>query len=325
VVAAPDGVAYRMLARRTSDLVFDLWNIFLQPWVLVVLAIGISGLGCAWLALQLTRPVLRLREGVRAIAAGDLDVRMGPDLAARKDELGGLARDFDSMADDLRAHIASKEELLRDISHELRSPLARLRLASGLARDRARRDGALDRIDREVERIDQMIGQILRFSRLGSGPAPNHEPIDLAELLEECVEDAGIEADVEGKAVELELAAAPWVVGERAQLRSAIDNVLRNAVRFTPPGAATRVALRADEALAVIEIGDPGPGVAEADLPRLFEPFFRGEPSEGVGLGLAIASRIAALHGGCIEAANQAPTGLRVTLSLPLAQAPGAA
>jgi len=320
-VVAPDGVVYRVVARRTRNLVFDVWNVLLKPWVMAGLAIGISGLGCAWLARQLTRPVLRLREGVRAIAAGDLDVRMGPDLAARRDELGGLARDFDSMADDLRAHIASKEELLRDISHELRSPLARLRLASGLARKPATSAGALDRIDREVERLDAMIGQILRFSRLGSGPAPAGEPIELADLVEECVEDAGIEAEVDGKSVRLQLAASPWVVGDRTQLRSAIENVLRNAVRFTPPGAALEVALAADGAVATLEVRDRGPGVSETDLPRLFEPFFRGEPSEGVGLGLAIAQRIAERHGGRIEAANLASGGLGVRLTLPLAEA----
>lgn len=317
-VTANDGVVYRVLVRRTRGVVFDLWNIFLQPWVLLGLALTISGLGCAWLAWRLTRPILRLREGVRAVAAGDLEVRLGPEIAARRDELGGLARDFEQMTADLQALIASKEELLRDISHELRSPLARLRLAAGLARRGPRtNEEAFERIDREVERLDAMIGQILRFSRLGAGLALAQEPIDLAELLEETVEDARIEADSAGVALQLVADGPAWVTGDRAQLRSAMENVLRNAIRFSPTQARVDVRLTRGVQEARVEVADAGPGLREADLARVFEPFYRADPSDGVGLGLAITGRVLTLHRGRVNARNLPHGGLCVEMVLP--------
>lgn len=317
-VKAPDGMVYRVLIRRTRGVVFDLWNIFLQPWVLLGLALTISGIGCAWLAWRLTRPILQLREGVRAVAAGDLAVRLGPGIAARRDELGGLARDFGQMTSDLQALIASKEELLRDISHELRSPLARLRLAAGLARRGPRtNEEAFERIDREVERLDSMIGQILRFSRLGAGLAVALEPLDLTELLEETVEDARIEAD--SKAVGLQLIAdgPAWLSGDKGQLRSALENVLRNAIRFSPSGSQVEVRLTRSAQEARVEVSDGGPGLRDADLARVFEPFYRADPADGVGLGLAITARILGLHGGRVSARNLPHGGLCVEMVLP--------
>ena len=317
-VRAPDGVVYRVLIRRTRGVVFDLWNIFLQPWVLLGLALTISGLGCAWLAWRLTRPILQLREGVRAVAAGDLAVRLEPEIAARRDELGGLARDFAQMTGDLQALLASKEELLRDISHELRSPLARLRLAAGLARRGPRaNEEAFDRIDREVERLDSMIGQILRFSRLGAGLALLQEPLDLTELLEETVEDARIEADSEGVGLQLIVDGPAWLSGDHAQLRSALENVLRNAIRFSPPRSQVEVRLTRSAQEARVEVSDAGPGLRDADLARVFEPFYRADPADGVGLGLAITARILRLHGGRVAARNLPHGGLCVEMVLP--------
>jgi two-component system, OmpR family, sensor kinase len=311
--------------RRTRGVVFDLWNIFLQPWVLLGLALTISGFGCAWLAWRLTRPILRLREGVRAVAAGDLAVRLGPEIAARRDELGGLARDFAQMTRDLQALIASKEELLRDISHELRSPLARLRLAAGLARrGHSVNEEAFERIDREVERLDAMIGQILRFSRLGAGLAILPEPLDLTELLEETIEDARIEADSEGVGLQLIADGPAWVTGDRTQLRSALENVLRNAIRFSPARSRVDVRLTRGAQEARVEVSDAGPGLRDADVARVFEPFFRADAADGVGLGLAITARILGLHGGRVNARNLPHGGLCVELVLPREASPGA-
>jgi two-component system, OmpR family, sensor kinase len=317
-VTTPDGAVYRVLIRRTRGVVFDLWNIFLQPWVLLGLALTISGLGCAWLAWRLTRPILRLREGVRAVAAGDLAVRLGPEIAARRDELGGLARDFGQMTGDLQALIASKEELLRDISHELRSPLARLRLAAGLARRGPRiNEEAFERIDREVERLDSMIGQILRFSRLTAASASLLEPLDLTELLEETVEDARIEADSQGVGLRLIVDGTAWLSGDKGQLRSALENVLRNAIRFSPPRSQVEVRLTRSAQEARVEVSDAGPGLREADLARVFEPFYRADPADGVGLGLAITARILGLHDGRVSARNLPHGGLCVEMVLP--------
>src|SRR5207237_8448225 len=162
----------RMRIRRTRDFVFDAWNILLKPYTLVALAILISGAGSALLARQLTRPVTRLREGVRAFAGGRLDTRMDAELHARRDELGALARDFDRMAADLRALIKSKEDLLRDVSHELRSPLARLRVAASLAHRGSDAARQFERIDLEVDRLGAILGQLLLFSPLARPPLP---------------------------------------------------------------------------------------------------------------------------------------------------------
>jgi two-component system sensor histidine kinase CpxA len=319
-IVARDGTVYRMLVRRTNGLAFGVWQVTTAPGALLFLAILVSGAGCALLAHQLTRPVVALRSGVRALAAGSLRTRMSPGLTRRKDELGFLARDFNHMADELREMIVAREALLRDVSHELRSPLSRLRVAAGLARQGgpAANGPQFERIDREVERLDAMIAQILRFSRLGSGPAPAVEPVDLGALLDEIADDARIEAAAAGKSIDLAVAARPIVVGERDLLRSAVENVVRNAIRFAREKSAVRIALLADDERASILVEDEGPGVAAADLPSLFQPFFRAGERDGTGLGLAIAQRIVDLHGGHISADNRRPRGLRVRIDLPV-------
>jgi two-component system sensor histidine kinase CpxA len=323
MLMAPNGVGYRMIVRRTRSFAFTLGDIFLQPAVLLVLAIMVGGMGCAWLARYLTRPISHLRASVRAVASGDLEAGTDRALAERKDEFGSLARDFDRMVTSLRNLIQSKEELLRDVSHELRSPLARLRLAAGLARREASNTNVteFDRIDREVERLDEMIGQILRFSRLGSNPIPASELVNLTELLEGAIEDAMIEAAPSHKALKLTAQPSVSVQGDRTMLRSAIENVLRNALRFAPAQSVVEIDLTVYQGDAYIAVADAGPGVGEADAERIFEPFFRADPSNGIGLGLAITSRILALHNGTLSAANRAGAGLRVELVLPLADA----
>jgi two-component system OmpR family sensor kinase len=298
--------------------VFDSWNVLLQPYTLIALAVLISGAGSALLARYLTRPVSRLREGVRGFAGGNLDTRMDTSLRGRCDELGALARDFDRMATNLRALIASKEELLRDVSHELRSPLARLRVAASLARRGSREARQFDRIDCEVERLDAMLGQLLRFSRLATAPRPVLEDVSLSDIAEECVADAAVEAAVAQKNIELSLLQDVRVRGDRSMLRSAIENVLRNAVRFAPGKSRIHVVLGRSGDSAAISIADCGPGVAKEHLTEIFEPFFRASAGDGVGLGLSIAQRIVTIHGGTISASNGAAGGLRVTLFLPV-------
>jgi two-component system sensor histidine kinase CpxA len=297
--------------------------------LVLAFALVISGLVCWWLARYVSKPVVRLQSSARSLAAGNLEARAGEDFSRRRDELGVLARDFDTMADHVRNLVASKEALLRGMSHELRSPLARLRVALGLAR----RDGAdlvrqFDRIELEAERLDTLIGQMLQFSQLRvvESSLPR-TPVDLTSLLSEVVEDARLEASAANKFVEWVPAAATLVEGDHDLLRSAVENVLRNAVRFTAEGTAVVVSLSRDFSHARIVIEDRGPGVPEAELERIFEPFYRvaesrDRDSGGTGLGLAITGRIIPLYGGDVLASNRAGGGLSVAMRLPLLKAP---
>lgn len=292
----------------------------------LVIALGVSALISWWLARYLTRPVISLQASTRALAAGHLDTRVAPEVAHRKDELGVLARDFDQMAERLRQLIAAKEQLLRYVSHELRSPLARLRVALSLAR----REGAdiareMDRMERETERLDTMIGQILRLSSLATDDAAlARQRVEIAHLLSEVVDDARLEARADEKTVDFTPAVHAEVLGNHELLRSAIENVIRNAIRFTEPRSQVQVGLEVREGHAVITIRDHGCGVPEQELEKIFEPFHRVpgstvKGSTGGGLGLTIAQRVVTVYGGRIRARNAPDRGLIVEIELPLA------
>ncbi len=292
--------------------------------VVLAFALVISGLVCWWLARYVSKPLERLQSSARSLAAGNLEARVGVEFSSRRDELGVLARDFDAMADHIRALIASREDLLRAMSHELRSPLARLRVASGLAR-RPQADivKQLDRIELEAERLDTLIGQMLQLSQLRAKPTLPIEPIDVTTLLNEVVEDARLEASAADKNVDWTPAESLWLDGDHDLMRSAIENVLRNAVRFTKQGSAVAVSLARDHRDAMIVIEDHGPGVPEAELARIFEPFYRvaesrDRDSGGNGIGLAITARVVGLYQGQVRAQNAATGGLRVEIRLPL-------
>lgn len=292
--------------------------------VIVTFALLTSGLVCWSLARYVSKPVERLQASARSLAAGNLEARVGEEFSRRRDELGVLARDFDAMADHVRNLLAAKEDLLRGMSHELRSPLARMRVALGLAR-RPREDIArqLDRIELEAERLDTLIGQMLQLSELRAAePVLTREPVDLAILVSEVVEDARIEAGAANKRVDAVPSSGIVVDGDQGLLRSAIENVLRNAVRFTAVGTAVRVKLSYEHGRAHISVEDQGPGVPPAELTRIFEPFYRvaasrDRDSGGTGLGLAITARIVALHEGHVSAHNLPGGGLAVRIELP--------
>lgn len=292
--------------------------------VVLAFALVISGLVCWWLARYISKPLERLQSSARSLAAGNLEARVGEEFSSRRDELGVLARDFDTMSDHIRMLIASKEDLLRAMSHELRSPLARLRVASGLARrPQADITKQLDRIELEAERLDQLIGQMLQLSQLRAKPTLPAEPIDVTSLLSEVVEDARLEASATDKNVAWTAGESLWLSGDHDLMRSAIENVLRNAVRFTASGSAVAVSLTRDQHEAVIAIQDQGPGVPEAELERIFEPFYRvaearDRDSGGTGLGLAITARVVGLYKGQVRAQNAPAGGLRVEIRLPL-------
>ena len=304
------------------------WDVLNTPdmrALLFVFALGISGLVCWWLAHYVSKPVERLQSSVRSLAAGNLDSRVGDEFSRRHDELGVLARDFDTMADHVRTLIASKESLLRAMSHELRSPLARLRVALSLARRGSDVAKQFDRIELETERLDVIIGQMLQLSHLRAiEPSLTRVPVDLTTLLTEVVEDARIEATAANKKVEWTPTLSVEIEGDHDLMRSAIENVLRNAVRFTEEGTAVQVSMTRDGGETRIVIDDYGPGVPEPELEKIFEPFHRvaesrDRDSDGTGLGLAITSRIVNLYGGEVRARNRDGGGLSVEIRLPTA------
>lgn len=333
VVHMANGEEYRLLPDFEG---VTLGRILRRPRVIalpLLIAALISGSVCFLLARYLVRPIERLRQATEVYADGDMSHRVGVTLGRRRDEIVDLAHSFDRMAERLDALIKSQKQLLTDVSHELRSPLARLQAALGLARLRAgdNAQAELDRIDRETERLNELIGQLLSLARIESGvQATRFEPVDLNELLETIVADASLEAQARKREVKLDVAASPVVInGNPSLLHSAIENVVRNAVRYTAEGTTVKLRLERDPAKpdwVFIHVRDHGPGVPEEMIPRLFEPFVRvgddrDRGSGGHGLGLAIAERAARLHGGEILARNEPGGGLSVSIHLPAAKA----
>jgi two-component system, OmpR family, sensor kinase len=304
------------------------WAVLSTPdvrFMLFAFALAISGLVCWGLASYVSKPVERLQSSARSLAAGNLDSRVGEEFSRRHDELGVLARDFDTMADHVRTLIASKESLIRALSHELRSPLARLRVALSLARRGSDLTRQYDRIELEAERLDGIIGQMLQLSHLRAiEPTLPRVPVDLTTLLTEVVEDARIEANAVNKNVEWSPTMSVEIEGDHDLMRSAIENVLRNAVRFTKEGTAVEVAMSREGGDTRIVIEDHGPGVPENELARIFDPFHRvaesrDRDSGGTGLGLAITARIVNLYSGQVVARNRNGGGLSVEIRLPTA------
>jgi two-component system sensor histidine kinase CpxA len=325
-IVAPDGTAYTVLLVPRRPSIFGALSLPGISARILGIALVVSAFASWWLARHLSAPIRRMQEGARALAGESLDVRVSAGLEDRKDELAVLARDFDAMADRLRANRGALTRLLRDISHELRSPLARMRLALGLARqpsaDTVRQ---LDRMDREIERLDVLISQVLKLARLNGTDVPfEREAVDVDEVIDEVVRDAEFEGTAKGCRVETQGATGSVVSGSRELLRSAIENVLRNAVRYSPQGAPVEVAVERSAAGLTIAIRDRGPGVPAAELERIFEPFYRVAESRdrdtgGEGIGLAITSQVMKAHGGTARAQNRAGGGFEVRLNLPAA------
>jgi two-component system OmpR family sensor kinase len=294
-----------------------------SPWIPIAVGVLASVGFSAALAWYLARPIRNLRWAFDAVAGGRLDTRVAPRMGCRRDEMADLGRDFDRMADRLQHLVASQRRLLHDVSHELRSPLARLQAAIGLARQDPRKlEVTLERIEREAERLDELVGEILTLARLEAGTAtPPEEEVELMELVAAIADDAGFEAAASGRQVSF-AGSGEVVARVRAELlHRAVENVVRNAVKYTAPGTTVEVtAKRAGQSFRV-SVADRGPGVPEADLAAIFEPFYRGDSSQGsagFGLGLAIARRAVEAHGGRLSAKNRDGGGLVMELELPL-------
>jgi signal transduction histidine kinase len=280
-----------------------------------------------WVARSVAKPVEAISKATRRMAAGELSARVEGQGRRAPEELTQLASDFDAMAERIEALVAHDRSVLQDLSHELRSPLARLHLILDLAQ-RSTPDEAARyflQAEQEIGRLDHMTGEMLALSRLEGGiPGVNREPVDLAALLRESVRRAELEAAARRITLALFDSAPAVVSGNELLLERALDNLIANAIKFSPEGG--RVELRAQTVGARVDVSvrDNGPGVPEAELGSLFRPLFRGSNAsraDGHGLGLAIVQRVVKAHGGDIHAENVDGGGLRVALQLPLAPA----
>jgi len=295
----------------------------IAPWELIVIGIATSLAFSMLLAWYLVRPIRSLRWAFDAAAAGRLETRVSPLMGRRRDEIADLGRDFDRMAQQLQNLVSAQRRLLHDVSHELRSPLARLQAAIGLVRQSPQKlDASLERIEREATRLSELVGEVLTLARLES-VNPAAEPVELAEVVASVAEDARFEAQAAGRDVSFHGVGGAIVRGRAELLHRAVENVVRNAVKYTAPGSIVDIAMRLEvnPPRAVVSITDRGPGIAPEELGRIFEPFYRGGSdaggAQGFGLGLAIAQRAIEAHGGQIRAANVEGGGLRMEIALP--------
>ncbi len=322
-VAAAGGAGFRMAAVSSDRPSPRPQRPF--PTDLLVVAVIVSGVVCIVLARYLALPLLALTDASRRLAQGDLDARAGVRFSSRSDEIGALVRDFDAMAERIGSLIESQKQLLSDISHELRSPLARLQVALELARRKAgpAAETELSRIQAEADRMTDLIAQLLAVSKAESDARTRRfETFDLAEIVREIAEDADYEARTQGRSVGLHVERAPTVCADPGLVSSAIENVVRNASRHTAEGTSVEIVLTELDGRARVSVRDHGPGVPDEALKDIFSPFYRvgasrDRTSGGVGLGLAIAQRAVTLHGGTIRAANAPEGGLLVTIELP--------
>ena len=294
------------------------------------MAVLVSGIICYLLARYLTSDVRRLRAATQQLAAGDLSARADAPRGGRQDEIAQLVRDFNTMAERLQDLVNAQSRLLNDISHELRSPLARLSVALGLAWQRTGPDAhsVLERIELEANRLNELIGRLLTLARLeGGDDAMRRTPISIDELVRDITKDADFEAQSRQCRVRCVIQDEITILGSPSLLHSAVENVVRNAMRHTREGTDVEIHVTREgfngKSEALIRVTDRGPGVPKEALDKLFRPFYRlddarGRQTGGVGLGLAITERAVRLHGGTVRASNRPEGGLMVEIRLPL-------
>lgn len=294
-------------------------------WLLASLSLLVSLLFSALLAWYFTRPIRKLRQAFNAVAAGDLGTRVSADMQSRQDELADLGKSFDQMTEQLGQLVNAQQQLLHDVSHELRSPLARMQAAIGIAQQRPEKiPESLARVEQESVRIDMLIGDLLKLSRLESlYQAKTPQRFDLLQLLQQVLTDARYEAQQRQITIDFQSPATSLTYfGQPELLHRAVENVLRNAVRFSPDNSTISLLLEQSVQYFTISVRDQGPGVDDNLLEAIFKPFYRGSSQrEGsTGLGLTIANRAIAAHHGFITAKNHAEGGLVVTIQLPCDQ-----
>jgi signal transduction histidine kinase len=331
--AGPSGKHYLLVLQTPAH--HPVTNLLLQAkpagqFLRIAAVFLVGGLVCLWLARQITAPVRKLSEAARQLASGNLAARVGKSSIKRHDEIADLSRDFNHMAEQIESLVSGQRRLIGDISHELRSPLTRLSVALGISRRYASPEcsHALDRMEREVERLNELIGNLLKLARLESGAdLVKPSPVILDLLIREVAQDADFEARNRNRLVRVARVDSCSVEGSEELLRSAVENIVRNAVNYTAEGTEVELSLeRVCDSFgerAVIRVRDHGKGVQQEALEQIFQPFYRIDDARersagGVGLGLAITERAIRLHGGRVKAENSPSGGLIVELYLPL-------
>ncbi|GAM07519.1 sensor histidine kinase [Novosphingobium sp. MBES04] len=328
LATAPDGTAYLVRFTYPDDRPLRILNL---PPVVLIAGILAGLLFASMLAWYLTSPITHLRRGFEHLAGGDLSIRLSPRMGSRRDEIADLSSDFDRMARQLEQLVEARDRLLHDVSHELRSPLARIQLALALAgRSPQRSQQALERVEYEVTRLDTLVGELLTLARAENEGSAGEDYFDLAGVTESVVADVRYEAEPDGVTIgfqspQIHPGSVPLVRGNSEFMRRALENILRNALRFSPKGGRIQVSVTPhprDRRIGVV-VTDDGPGIPEDLMDAMFQPFVRsGSQGAGFGLGLAIASRAVRLHGGTIEARNAPERGLRVEMRIPTAALP---
>jgi signal transduction histidine kinase len=277
------------------------------------------------LARYFVHPIRNLRQAFESVADGKLDIRVGKSMGRRSDELADLGSGFDSMAERLQELMEGKQRLLHDVSHELRSPLARMQAAIDLMQQQPERNAEfIERIERESGRIDRLVGELLTLARLDGGISGIHmELVDLKEMIEIIAEDAAFEAESKSCQVSVTLPPKATMQGSPDLLHRAIENIVRNGIRHSPQAGRITIIgeLTADKQRFTLKVSDQGKGVAESDLELIFEPFYRSPTADrfkGYGIGMALTRRVVEAHQGKVFAANQPQGGLLVTIAFPL-------
>jgi two-component system sensor histidine kinase CpxA len=321
-VSTPEGFLFglrsqdhRYVMISVISLPFDPREIF-PYYGLILLTVAALCWPMAW---HIYSPLRSLARKLDRFGQGDLAVRAG---SSRRDEIGEIARSFDRMADRIETLLTAERRLLQDVSHELRSPLARLGFAAALLNTEPDREKSSSRIRREIDRLSALVGSLLEMTRAEGDPASRRRhSFRLDALVREVVNDCSVEAAARSCEISIPHADAVILNGDDELLRRAVENVVRNAVRYSPEGAIVEIRVSWTAGTSLITIRDHGGGVPEEQLSRIFQPFFRVDDARnsstgGIGLGLAIAARAVSLHRGRIEAKNANP-GLLVTISLP--------
>jgi len=325
-ILSTSGKAYRLAAVSEKPLS----HFVVIPWagltLRLVIAVGISGLICYLLSLYLTKPLRSLRMAAKSLATGKLNTRVGRLKGHNRDEIAELSDEFDQMAEHLETMMSSKERLLQDISHELRSPLARLQIAIELGRKKAKElaNTEFSRMEVECMRLNTLIGEILQFARLEkSSNSLDTSRVDCAKIVGKIADDANFEFGEEKPRVQLTIDQSCELALDERLIHRAIENIIRNALNYSPANELVKVRIHILENNLIIDIADNGPGVPDDQLTMIFNPFYRVDPSRekktgGYGLGLSIAEKAIVLHHGKITASNKSTGGLQVSIELPI-------
>lgn len=316
------GQVYRVILAADRPPPGGRYRSFVLIPVVVLLTLLIAS---AMLSYWMLKPLQTLRNTTRAISADSLDTRLPPTLTQRRDAFGELGKEFNRMTDRVERSVESQKQLLRDVSHELRSPLARIQVAASLSSQKHGAQPEISRIEEEVERLDHLIEKLISLSRLQSQSELNRENVNLNDLISKVVDDCNFEFLEDGRQAKFVHEKIPALLGDSELLSSAFENVIRNALRFSPDNGVVDVSLKGLGEQIEVVVKDRGPGVAPENLQRIFEPFYRGDDARDIsggqhGIGLAIAKTIVVLHGGEITAVNNNDGGLNVSIRLPMPQ-----